>query len=450
MSNLMDYMDWRGDVSFAGSPFNEIDNIILAMTAFVDFSGIVGSCFDTPPVSFTSAMEKFETLPDEKKYLGVLIPPRILEISRRAVRCPRYSGLRLSGFVNVVDEDEQMQFAALTLILPDDSLYIAYRGTDDTIIGWKEDFRLSFITPIPAHLRAREYLTEAAAHFEGELRLGGHSKGGNLAMWAASHCGEEIQRRILRVYNNDGPGFLPEVLAEPSYSAVADRIITFLPQSSLVGAFLERGPVCKIVKSSETAILQHDPLSWEVMGTRFVYLDKRSKFGEHSEDALRKWLYSMSVTEREQFTEMLFTVIDSTGAKTLTDLNEAKVKNFNAIMKAVRSLDRDSRAMMYRVMRGLFGWTKDDDSRRLTAAGTEPAHNSGTNENDNPESAESFGGLQINQKNHFSVSDGELKFSFLLPGDDSHAVPENDDDSINNPGGITPPQSHPKTEKHTP
>ena len=359
MGNLMDYMDWRGDVTFAGSPFNEIDNIILAMTTFVDFSGIVSPAIDSEPVEFSVAMEKFNEVADERNYLGVLIPANILDIARKAVLCERYRSIRLTGFVNQVDEAEQMQFAALTFILPDGTIYVAFRGTDDTIIGWKEDIRLGFKTPVPAHTRAVAYLAEAAACTDGGIRVGGHSKGGNLALWAAVHCPGEVQARILNVYNNDGPGLFLEVLEQPSFLAIADRVISFIPQSSVVGAILEQGPISRIVKSNEDGIMQHDPLSWEVLGPRFVYLEERSKFGKHFEEAIGHWIYSMSEEEKAHFAEALFSVIDSTGARTLTELNRARIKNFSQMMKALRGLDHDSRSMMLRTIMKLFGGSRE-------------------------------------------------------------------------------------------
>lgn len=413
LGNLMDYMEWRGDVSFSASPFNEVDNLILAMTTQLDFTGIISQDPGDKPVSFAAAMKAFDALPDERKYLGLLMPERFVNIPRRAARCPRFARIRLAGFVNVVDEGALMQFAALTFILPERSLYVAYRGTDDTIVGWKEDLRLSFKTPLPAHLRAAEYIRAVASSFEGRIRLGGHSKGGNLAMWAASHCEDSIQERIICVYNNDGPGFLPEVLKEPSYLAVADRIITFVPESSVVGGLLERGPVCRIIKSAEGGILQHDPLSWQLIGTRFINLEKRSRFGEHTEEALRSWLYSMNPEERESFTEMIFSIIDRTGAKTLTDLNGAKLKNFNIIMKALLTLDRDHRVKFNRLMRELLvGGKESGGKKHPPSEGASPSYSGDSS--DGTDADEGAHGDKL----RFIPREGELQLKFFIPADD--------------------------------
>ena len=405
MSNLMDYMEWRGDVSFSGSRFNEVDNVILAVTSHNNFEDIVPSDPGGQPVSFLSAMKALVKKPEDEQYLGLLMTDSFAGISRMAAKCPRFSHLKLVGFVNELDEEKIMQFAAVTFILPDNSIYVSYRGTDDTIVGWKEDLRLSFKTPLPAHQKAAEYLESVASALDGKIRVGGYSKGGNLAMWAASHCPESVRDRILVVYNNDGPGFLPEVLKEPSYTAVADRIVTYIPQSSVIGGLLERGPICRIVKSNESGIMQHDPLSWEVLGPNFVHLEKRSRFGEHTEEALRKWIYAMTIEEREQFTDMIFSIIDQTGAKTLTDLNESKLKNFNIIMKSLLSLDRENRAKMSRLMKVLLIGAKDEGAKKPLVQERPDQKDITSNDKDG--------------KNLVITREGELLIKFLVPDDDN-------------------------------
>ena len=355
MSNIIDYLDWRGDITLSASPFNEIDNIILSMSTFVDLTDIVAADTSTEPIGLRGAMRAFERVIDTRRYMGVLVFPEWLKFARYAVRSARFGNSRVVGFVNEIDEDCGMQFAALTFLLDDGSIYVAFRGTDDTIIGWKEDLMMGFHTPVPAQTRAVAYLESIAAAHSGPIRVGGYSKGGNVAMYAAAFCNRETKGRIIQVYNNDGPGFLPEIIQSEQFRSVEDRIITFIPQSSVVGAMLEQSPHHQIIKSVQTGILQHDPMSWEVRRTQFVYLDKRSRAGEQSDEALKKWIYSMSAEERERFANVLFSIIDSTGAKTLTDLSGAKLKNISVILKYVRSLDKDERTMMTKALVSLLG-----------------------------------------------------------------------------------------------
>ncbi len=355
MSNIIDYLEWRGDVPLSACGFNEIDNIILASVTFVDFSGIVPAEIDGEPISFEGSMRAFVHVYEERKYLGVLQPSYLLNVAMTAAKCPRFGMARLVGFVNEVDEAEGKQFSAVTFLLDDGSIYVAFRGTDDTIVGWQEDFAMGFQVPIPAHIRAVEYLEQVAATYSGPIMLGGHSKGGNIAMWAAANCNDATRGRIAMAYNNDGPGFLPQVIGSDKFKDMADRIVTFVPQSSVVGMLLDQSPICHIIKSTQIGILQHDPMSWEVKGTKFVYVDKRARSVARSDEKTKAWLYSMEPSQRQKIMETLFEVINSTGAKTLTDLADAKLKNFNVIMKSLRSLDKETRTMMGQAMITLLG-----------------------------------------------------------------------------------------------
>ncbi len=355
MNTVLDYLNWRGDIPMTGAPFNEIDNIILAMSTFVDLTGIASPDPSGEPISYPTAVKQFDRGVGQNNYIGAIIPTTMLDVARRAAQCPRFADMRVIGFVNEVDEKQQMQFSALTYLLSDGSVYVAFRGTDDTLVGWKEDLMLGFKTPIPAHIRAVKYLESVAAAHDGGLRLGGHSKGGNVAMWAAAFSSPAVRDRIITVYNNDGPGFLPDVINTEEYREVSDRIITFIPQSSVVGVMLEQSPHYQIIKSSQAGILQHDPMSWEVMGAKFVYLDKRSRFGEQSDENLKKLVYSMTDEQRAQFAETVFSIIDSTGAKTLTDMSHAKVKSLNMMMKTIRSLDKTTRDAMLHALVTLLG-----------------------------------------------------------------------------------------------
>lgn len=325
------------------------------MSTFVDLTDIVSPDTAAEPIGFKGAMQAFERVMDTRRYLGVLVSSEWLKFAQYAVRSERFCSSRVVGFVNEIDEQKNMQFAALTFLLDDGSVYVAFRGTDDTIIGWKEDLMMGFHTPIPAQMRAVSYLEGIAAAHSGPIRVGGYSKGGNIAMYAAAFCNNDTKGRITQVYNNDGPGFLPEIINSDEFSSVADRIITFIPQSSVVGAMLEQSPRHQIIKSVQNGIMQHDPMSWEVKRTKFVYLDKRSRAGAQSDEMLKKWVYSMSAEERADFAEVLFSVIDATGAKTLTDLSSAKLKNIGVILKSIRSLDKEKRTMMTQALVGLLG-----------------------------------------------------------------------------------------------
>ena len=187
MSNLLDYIAWRGDLSFSASPFNEVDNLLFSMLSFVDLEGIVPGQVQSGPVRLEESCQAYFHRYPEGGSFGVLIPEMTGELFRQAAACRRYREVYLTCYRNELDEDERKQFAAVTFLLPDNSLFAAFRGTDDTLTGWYEDFQLSFLSPTPSQQAAVSYLEEVAGLFRGDIRLGGHSKGGNLALYAAVH-----------------------------------------------------------------------------------------------------------------------------------------------------------------------------------------------------------------------------------------------------------------------
>ena len=196
-----------------------------------------------------------------------------LRLLAAAAASPRLRDVRVVGHVESTDVRAEKQFAAVTFRLTDDLSYVAFRGTDSTLVGWKEDFNLSFRCPVPSQVAAARYLADVAGRLDGELVVGGHSKGGNLAVYAAASVPADVGERITRVFSHDGPGFLPEFLATGEFANVAPRIDKTLPQSSLVGMLLEQQEGFRVVKSNRLLIWQHDPFSWRVDGRDFVYLD---------------------------------------------------------------------------------------------------------------------------------------------------------------------------------
>ena len=208
---------------------------------------------------------------------------------------------------------------------------------------------------VPSQDRAAEYVTDAAARYPGlRLRLGGHSKGGNLAVYAAVFCPETVQRRVESVWSNDGPGFRDEVLELPQYRRIAGRIRTIVPKSSVVGMLLEHTEDYTVVDSSQLGILQHDGLSWKVLGGSFVHLQEVSRQGRMNDIALREWVQSLSQTQKERFVDGLFTILSASGAETLSDLREERFRSAGAMARAMKDLDPDTREVLFSALRGLF------------------------------------------------------------------------------------------------
>ncbi|MEA4971823.1 MAG: DUF2974 domain-containing protein [Candidatus Metalachnospira sp.] len=355
MANILDYIDWRGDITLEQSPFNDIDNLIFTQLCFIDFDSIVPSFDESSSVTIAEAADSFfASNIDTDINMGVLVPNFIVSLFKKMSECQRFRDMRLTKYINKIDYDKQQQFAALTIILGDGSNYIAFRGTDDTIIGWKEDFNMGFLTPVPSQLTAVKYINGIASELEGSIMIGGHSKGGNLAVYSAVYCNDEVKKRITHVFNNDGPGFTMEIMSIDEYVTVVDRIKTIIPESSVVGMLLEHEEKYTIVKSAQSGILQHDSFSWQVLGTNFIIADGRSAYSEITDIALRTWVNGMDKDERVLFVDTLFDLLECTDATTLTGLNSDKLKTASSLLKKYKSMNDEQRSGMNKILISLF------------------------------------------------------------------------------------------------
>ncbi len=354
MGTILDYMEWRGDLSFEASPFNEVDNLIFSWMAYVELKGIVpGRMGLWIPLKDAAEIYKrthdFEA--DKKMVIMTKTAPSFfLEMAK----VKRYRDVQLGFFKSRLDIKEEAQFAAVTVQISPDLIFVVYRGTDHNIVGWKEDFNMAYLEQVPSQLEAVEYLSKVAEKWKGTIILGGHSKGGNLAMYAGVHAAPEVQEQIAGIYNNDGPGFSPAMLEKSAYQKMLPKIYTYVPQSSIVGMLLEHAEGYRIVKSSQKGLWQHDALSWEVIGPRFVELENTTMVSQFADAALTSWLATMDNVQREEFVDLLFSVLDSTGARTLTDLTSGALKNISVILKTLGGLTKEEKSRLFSAVTQLF------------------------------------------------------------------------------------------------
>ena len=334
MDGILDYLDWRGDVPFAVSPFNEVDNYIVCKIGMCDFDGIVSE--GAEHVALGDALQAFfARCGDRGAYFGLLASEHLTPMLRRLPEAPRFRDLTLTGFVRRALPECTEQFAALTVGLPDGTHYVSFRGTDDTLYAWKEDCMMALSGAIPAQLDAAEYLARCAAMYEGPLRVGGHSKGGNLAVYAAALADEAVQARITEIYNNDGPGFDAAFLASPGYLRIRDRLLTLLPQYSIVGTLLEQDTNYTVVRSSRFGVAAHDGFNWVVRGTGFVRCQDMSRSSRAFDATMGRILAQMNMDERREFIDTLFRILSATGAVTLTDINERRIRRALSIARGM-------------------------------------------------------------------------------------------------------------------
>jgi hypothetical protein len=255
--------------------------------------------------------------------------------------------MKLSCFVDWLDVGRGEQFAALTIETGDGAVYVSFRGTDDTLAGWKEDFELACLPEIPAQKKAERYVRDVAEQYpRRKLRLGGHSKGGNLAVYAGVFCPESIQRRILTVWSNDGPGFYTHMLTSEAYRTMQSKIRSIVPESSIVGMLLDHEEPYRIVKSTAKGLFQHDGFSWELIGDKFCTLQDRSDESKRVDRTLKLWLSQMNNTERANFIDSVYDLLSATNAQTLTELNADR----KALLASLRNIDPKTREMLIKLV----------------------------------------------------------------------------------------------------
>ena len=332
MGTVYDYLTWRGDLSFRAVPFCEVDSLILSMFSYLDMQDIVPGLEEEEDISVWAASKAFlARYPDPKKTkMGVLIPKDIVKMMRAMRSTKRFGTLKMSGFVNMIDPETELQFSAVTFLMSDGTAVVTYRGTDDTLVGWKEDMNMCFLPVVPAQVKALEYLNAVAQKCTGKMIITGHSKGGNLAVYASVHADAAIRERIVSVYSNDGPGFGKNILDEPEYVEMRPRITNLVPQSSVVGMLLEHDENFTVVKSRQkSGLLQHNGLSWEILGNSFVHLKDVTPDSRKLDRTVNQWIRDMTPEQREEFAEAVYQLFSVEGAQTLTDLVAARKKWFS-------------------------------------------------------------------------------------------------------------------------
>ena len=363
MTTVFDYIRWRGDLSFEASPLCEIDALIFCELSYIFWDGIVPESIEDGRVTIKEAAEIFFERNAGKDIitLGELVPKEIVDLFRLAATSVRFSEVEIGNFINIIDDETVEQFSAVSFY-PDGRLFVAYRGTDDSIAGWREDFRMAFLTPVPAQRHAEEYLAKAAQSFDGRIVIGGHSKGGNLALWAALNASDEISERTDKIYNFDGPGFLENVWEGENYLRIADKIRTVIPSGSVVGLLLKYDTNYKVTKSTAKSYLhQHDALTWIVEGRNFVCDADVLPDVKRANEMVGKWIYAMDPEDRRNFVEGFFDILCSTNAKTVTDLAE----NRTAVLKAFSTIDPETKAALMTGVKFFLGEGKSQVSEAI-------------------------------------------------------------------------------------
>lgn len=342
MNTIADYMKWRGDLTLEQSPFNEVDAAILARFSYEPFDGVVPENLREWKNIGKVCNELLNnpSLNDE-----IISQTHDVSFIVSLMNSVRFKNMQISGYVNEFDIDKQLQFSACLIDLDGEQNYfVAFRGTDNTIIGWKEDFNMGFEFPVPAQERALSYLESViSAYKDGTFIVGGHSKGGNLAVYSATFCDDRFNAPIKDIYNFDGPGFTEKIMQTDEFRKIAKNIHTFIPEFSVVGMLLEHLEDYTVVHSDQTGFLQHEILTWEVEGPGFIHKEEVSAGSKIIDQAFKDWLSGLSKEEREQFVDTAFNIMMSSDAVTLAEFSSKKKENINLMIRTFNNMDGEIR-----------------------------------------------------------------------------------------------------------
>ncbi len=352
MTNILDYLLWRGDIAFENDPFNEIDGAICARLSYLPFERILKAGEEITLKNAAEKMLKIENI-EEK----VLIKDDY-KLIKALKESNRYNSAYAFGFVHKTDRQSQTQFCALTLRLSDNLFCVCFRGTDNTLIGWKEDFNMGLMCPVPAQRSAAEYLEKILSGFDNKFIIAGHSKGGNLAVYSAAYCREDLKNKITAVYNYDGPGFTDTVLESDGYKNICKRVNTFVPQSSVVGMLLGHKENFFTVHSENSGLMQHDIYSWDVEGKNFIFLESVNNSSVFVDSTVKAWFSDLTPYQLEVFVEAVFKVANETNAETLHEMGEKWFDSAVSVLKSVKNLDETTRKTAMEAIKILLKSTK--------------------------------------------------------------------------------------------
>ncbi len=352
MGTILDYLKEYGDYTLEEKPFSDVDSLVLCQFAYLKFDGMVpGPAEKMPAVSV-------QELAKHRDYDNLYADERYRKdntaLFQGIYQSRRFGDMRLWNYVNLIELDQETQFSAVICGLSGGITYVAFRGTDETIVGWKEDLNLAFSEPVPGQLLSVQYLEQAARTVQGRFYVGGHSKGGNLAVYASMSCDGGVRDRIERIYDHDGPGFRPEVRRNSAYEEIEDRIHKTVPRSSLVGMLLYTEGNYKVVESKTIGLAQHNPYTWLIKDDSFRVVEEIRAGRKFMDQALNEWILSLDQQQMHTFVDTFYRVVQASETDNLIDFTANWFQSLHKIGAALKEVDGESANVIFQIMRALF------------------------------------------------------------------------------------------------
>lgn len=347
--NVISYLEWRGDISISRLPLCEADYAVIGCCSYFPFDGVVPEDFDSAPISLWNAVNRvkeLESLEGDGRSFHYKLDT---DMTSQLLVSPRFTSLGLIGYRNKIDEEKEEQFSAVTMQLPNNQTVVVFRGTDRTLTGWKEDFNMMYMENVPSQKDALLYLEESAAHSHGDIYVCGHSKGGNLAVYASAYCSDAVKARIKDIVNLDGPGFTKERIESSEFISIKDRMHTFVPQQSIVGMLFEHREKHSVVHSSYLAFWQHSLYSWEIRRGDFIRETDVKALSRNFDATMKNWLLSMDKEKSEKLIEGFWSVVESSGVDSTEDL--LSLRSTTNMMRKMGKIDSETRDVMRETIR---------------------------------------------------------------------------------------------------
>lgn len=382
MLHVTDYLA-RQFAAFEDMPLCALDATVLSQVAMIHAKDIVPSLPDKSARKGLHALAQrhprgiaFSQMLQAEHYptmfSNLLDPAKAVEALFGIAASPRFRDMTALNYQDVFDAERQVQFAAMTFVYKNMFTCVSFRGTDTSTVGWREDFNMAFTMPVPAQDLALEYLEAVATqtHLPKKLYIVGHSKGGNLAEYAALRCSKRVQNRIERAYNLDGPGFKAGTFTPDDYAPLRGKLVKIVPEESLVGIMLESEAPVFIAMSSASGLDQHSAFTWEVDEelADFVYLPSLPEATKTTAKTLHAWLSGYTDAEREKIVDAFFQAIEISHAQNPIDIINGGPRGLSLILEASRKIDRPTRRVLVSAARSFVKALSENASGSLGAA----------------------------------------------------------------------------------
>lgn len=350
-NNIFDYLIWRGDVELTNKNINIIDLGMFSQLSLVDLDDVAPSVDDDNELSIEEISNEYFKKDNNRSYdLGLIVPNTILSMLYKMSLCDRFKNIIISNYVNDISIEKEEQFSALTIKIDDNTYCISFSGTDDTIIGWKENLNMLFPKPVAAQVKAKEYVEKMMRKYNGNFYICGHSKGGNLSLYSSLMIDDNLKNRIIKVYSFDGPGLNSDLSDKLEKDIIYDKITTVIPQSSTIGRLFEHREKTLIVRSFQVGFYQHDIFSWSLKGKDFIYEKELTEESRLVDAKVKEIISGMTDIEKEKFVGNLYTILSQTEAFDLVELTEKKKK----IIEGYFKLPKEERRYVYDPLKKLI------------------------------------------------------------------------------------------------